>query len=180
MFNLSNSFYESFESNINLRSNLYQSPNPSCSKLQLSQNKQGDISVLKLNNKSNNSLNKSIFNASSLAPKKSLELYRNDKIKNILNDIQKKKINPKISFIDNFLFFFAKIFNFNNQKQLYLQKLEKLLHDELSIDYLFFEFKKLKLAAYKDMNIIDLDRKFLNPSKSTKGQSIHASSLNFK
>ena len=180
MFNLSNTFYESFESNINLRSNLYQSPNPSCSKLQLSQNKQGDISVLKLNNKSNNSLNKSIFNASSLAPKKSLELYRNDKIKNILNDIQKKKINPKISFIDNFLFFFAKIFNFNNQKQLYLQKLEKLLHDELSIDYLFFEFKKLKLAAYKDMNIIDLDRKFLNPSKSTKGQSIHASSLNFK
>ena len=56
-----------------------------------------------------------------------------------------------------------------------------MLQDELSIDYLFFEFKKLQLTSYKDMNNnYELSKKILIPTKSTKGHSSHTSSLCLK
>ena len=60
--NFNRPFYDSFESNINLRSNYFGSPNPSSNKLELIQNKKrnGDLSIIKLNNKSNLSLNRSL------------------------------------------------------------------------------------------------------------------------
>ena len=76
---------------------------------------------------------------------------------------------------------FAKIFNVNTKKQLYLQRLEKLLHDELSIDYMFQEFRRMKMIIYKNIKANDLDIKYyFNPTKSTKGQSIHSNSIDNK
>ena len=181
--NFKQSFYESFDSNKNLKSNYFDSPNPSSNKLELIQNKKGneDISILKLNNKSNLSLNnKSIINNSSLAPVQSFEILKNDEIKKILNDIKNKSINNKINFSDNILFFFAKIFNLRNKKQLYLQRLEKVLHHELSIDYLFQEFRKIKFILTQDMRNNDFDSKYFTNTKSTKGHSLYSQSINNK
>ena len=180
--NFNRSFYDSFESNINLRSNYFGSPNPSSNKLELIQNKKrnGDLSIIKLNNKSNLSLNRSIINHSSLAPAKSFEIQKNDEIKGILIDIQNHTINNKINFSDNFLFFFAKIFNLRNKKQLYLQRLEKVLQHELSIDYILQEFKRIELALIQDMRNNDLDSRYLGHTKSTKGQSLYSQSINNK
>ena len=180
--NFNRSFYDSFESNINLRSNYFGSPNPSSNKLELIQNKKrnGDLSIIKLNNKSNLSLNRSIINNSSLAPAKSFEIQKNDEIKGILIDIQNHTINNKINFSDNFLFFFAKIFNLRNKKQLYLQRLEKVLQHELSIDYILQEFKRIELALIQDMRNNDLDSSYLGHTKSTKGQSLYSQSINNK
>ena len=80
-----------------------------------------------------------------------MDEQKSDDIKSILTDIQNKKINSNVGAIDNFLFLFAKIFNSNNKKQLYLQRLEKVLQEELSIDYLFQEFKLIKLSLYRDL-----------------------------
>ena len=175
-------FNESFESNINIRNNYFGSYTPSTSQLHLSQKKKesGDLSIIKLNNKNNSTFNKSMFNNSSLAPIKNLEIQKNDEINKILMDIQNNKINYRINFVDNFLFFFGKIFNLNNKKQLYLQRLEQLLHNELSIDYLFQEFKKIKMIMYKELRGNDANIKYYNPTKSTKGQSIYSYSLNNK
>lgn len=40
---------------------------------------------------------------------------------------------------------------------MYLQRLEKILRDELSLDYLFQEFKRIKFLMYNDVkpNFID-------------------------
>ena len=68
-----------------------------------------------------------------------------------------KKINSNIGVIDNFLFLFGKIFSTNNKKQLYLQRLEKILQKELSIDHLSQEFRLFKLSIYKDLKKDDND-----------------------
>jgi hypothetical protein len=120
------------------------SPSPSCSKLQLVDNKKkmSGLSIIKENSKTA-PLNKTLgYN---------IEELRSDEIKSILSDIQNKKINSNVGVIDNFLFLFAKLFNSNNKKQLYLQRLEKILHEELSIDHLFQEFRLIKQSIYKDL-----------------------------
>ena len=119
---------------------------------------------------------------------KSFEIQKYDKLKKLLIDIQNNKINPKITYIDNYIFFFGKIFNFKNKKQKYLQKLEIMIQEELSIDNLFLEFKKMQRTAFREMNFTnvsninnnDIEKKVLIPTKSTKGHCSHASSLSFK
>ena len=158
-------FYESLESNINLGNNYFGSPNPSIKKLQLSQNKI-DLSNLKLKN---NSLNKSIFNNSSFTPIKHFKMKKNDEIKKIIIDVQNNIISNNINFTDNFLFFFSKLFNLNNKKQFYLQRIEKILHNELSIDYLFQEFEKIKIIMNKNVKINnEVDIRFGNTIKSKR------------
>ena len=167
-------FSETFESNINLRNNYCGSPNPSTKKVQLSQNKM-DLSNLKLKN---NSLNKSLFINSNHAPMKHFEKKKNDEINKILIDVQNNIINNNINFTDNFLFFFSKLININNKKQLYLTRIEKILHNELSIDYLFQEFKKIQITMNKNVKMInDYDNKFVDP---TKMQSIYSYTLHNK
>ena len=135
-------FKDTFESNIKGK---MQSPSPSCSKLQLVENKKKitGLSIIKRNSKTI-PYNKTIMN-------NMMDEQKSDDIKSILTDIQNKKINSNVGAIDNFLFLFAKIFNSNNKKQLYLQRLEKVLQEELSIDYLFQEFKLIKLSLYRDL-----------------------------
>jgi hypothetical protein len=41
---------------------------------------------------------------------------------------------------------------------MYLQRLEKVLHDELSLDYLFQEFKRIKLLVYDNMKSNGIDK----------------------
>jgi hypothetical protein len=134
-------FKDSFESNLKSK---MQSPSPSCSKLQLVENKKKmtGLSIIK-NNSKTIPINKTIVN--------NMDEQKSDDIKSILTDIQKKKINSNIGAIDNFLFLFAKIFNLNNKKQMYLQRLEKVLKEDLSIDYLFQEFKLMKLSLYNNL-----------------------------
>ena len=103
-------------------------------------------------------------------------MKKNEEIRGILNDIQNDKINSDIGFIDNFIFLFAKIFNSQNKKQLYLRRLEKILLEELSIDYLFQEFRKIKSIIYKDINKYNYEKK--NGTKSTKNHySLFGSSI---
>ena len=78
-------------------------------------------------------------------------------ITNILTDIQTQKIREDIKFLDNIYFFFRKLFHSNNKKQMYLQRLEELLHEELSIDYLFKEFKRIKNFLNKDYQNFQTD-----------------------
>ena len=76
---------------------------------------------------------------------------------------------------------FAKVFNVNTKKQLYLLRLEKLLYDELSIDYLFQEFRKIKIMMYNNMEGYDVDNKSnFNPIKSLKEQSSNSYIINNK
>ena len=150
-------FKESFENNIKsdfpaIVHTPIPSPTYSCSKLQLVENRKkiSGLSIFNLKNKTE-SINKiEIPNT---------ETKRNVEIKNFLNDIQNKKINNNIDMLDNFLFLLGKMFNSNNKKQLYLQRLEKILKEELSIDYLFQEFKNIKLAIYRDFKINELEKK---------------------
>jgi hypothetical protein len=137
----SRSFKDSFENNVKRK---LPSPSPSCSKLQLVENKKKmtGLSIFKANNKTL-PLNKTFGN--------NTEEKKSDEIKSILSDIQNRKINSNVGVIDNFLFLFAKLFNSNNKKQLYLQRLEKILHEELSIDHLFQEFRLIKQSIYKDL-----------------------------
>lgn len=185
----SSAFFESFESHINIRRNFLNSPSPLDIRPQLNQNRILELPKLQLNNnKSTNSANKSLYNNSSLAPMKSFDIQKYDKLKKLLINIQNNKVNPKIKYIDNYIFFFGKIFNYKNKKQKYLQKLEIMIQEELSIDNLFFEFKKMQITAYRDMNFTnvsninnnDIEKKILIPTKSTKGHCSHASSLSFK
>ena len=170
-------FSDSFDSNILSRNIFIGSPNPFTSKQEQNKKGAGDLSILRLNNKSNISLNKHAFKNTSLAPNISFEFQKNGEIQKILYDIQNNKITNKINFSDYFLFFFGKIFNFQNKKQLYLQRIERVLHDELSIDYLFQEFKTLKKAIYKDMRNNDFNSRNISHTNSTKGQSIYSISL---
>ena len=138
-----------------------------------------DLSVLKLNNINNNSNlnnfslnNKNSLNSSSNFQMKYRE-HKNDEIKNILIDIQENKINHRINYSDKFLFLFAKLLNINTKKQLYLQRIEKLIANDLSIDYLFQKFKKIE--KYIDKNLADSNfnknndiDKYYFPSNSKK------------
>ena len=128
-----------------------------------------DISVLKLNNINNNiNLNNiSLNNKTSLNSSFNFQMKyaenqnsKNDEIKKILIDIQEKKISNKINFSDKFFFLFAKMFNINTKKQLYLQRVEKLILNDLSIDYLFHKFKKFE--KYIDNNLSDCDNNKIN------------------
>jgi len=134
-------FKDTFESNVKSK---MQSPSPSCSKLQLVENRKKitGLSIIKPNSKTI-PFNRTIVNNE--------EDQKSDDIRSILTDIQKKKINSNIGAMDNFLFLFAKLFNSNNKKQLYLERIEKVLQEELSIDYLFQELKMMKLSIYKDL-----------------------------
>lgn len=150
-------FKESFESNFKsafptITPTPIPSPTYSCSKLNLVENRKkiSGLSIFKLNNKTE-PVNKIEMS--------NTEMQRNDEIKKFLNDIQNKKINSNVDTFDNFLFLFGKIFNSNNKKQLYLQRLEKIIQEELSIDYLFQEFKKIKFAIYRDLKSNELDKK---------------------
>ena len=135
------SFKGTFENNV---MNKNYSPSPSCSKLQLVDNKKKmtGLSIVKVNSKTV-PLNKTMGNI--------IEDQRYDEVKSILSDIQNKRINSNVGVIDNFLFLFAKLFNSNNKKQLYLQRLEKILQEELSIDHLFQQFRLMKLSLYKNI-----------------------------
>ena len=128
-----------------------------------------DISVLKLNNINNNiNLNNiSLNNKTSLNSSFNFQMKyaenqnsKNDEIKKILIDIQEKKISNKINFSDKFFFLFAKMFNINTKKQLYLQRVEKLILNDLSIDFLFQKFKKKE--KYIDNNLSDCDNNKIN------------------
>ena len=81
-----------------------------------------------------------------------LKIYPYDDIQNISIDIQNKKINNKINFIDKFWFLFSKLFNINNKKQLYLKRIEKLIINDLSIDNFFLEIHKMKKMLNKNIN----------------------------
>lgn len=148
-------FKETFDSNIK---SVIPSPSPSCSKLQLVENtKKIGLSIIKLNSKTI-PYNKTIFDNTFLDFKQ-IENKRNEEINSILNDIHNKKINNDIGISDNFLFLFNKLFNSNSKKQLYLQRLEKILQEELSIDYLFKEFRTIKFIIYKELNKNELNKK---------------------
>jgi hypothetical protein len=150
-------FKETFESNIKNVTPI-PSPSPSCSKLQLVDNKKKvGLSILKVNSKTV-PLNKTNLD-NTILDFKNLEYKQNEEINSILLDIQNKKINNNIGISDNCLFLFNKIFNSNNKKQLYLERLEKLIREELSIDYFFQEFKNIKAIIYKELNKIDFNKK---------------------
>ena len=115
-----------------------------------------DLSILKLNNNTNiNNIslnNKSSLNSSFNLQTKYIENQKIDEIKKIIIDIQEKKINNKINYSDKFLFLFAKLFNITTKKQLYLQRIEKLIANDLSIDYLFQKFKKYEKYIYNNLS----------------------------
>ena len=146
----------------------------SSNKLQISQFKKDteDISVLKLNNINNAPLTRTYIHQPSnmkYMNNKTFSIKKKDEIKNILIDIQKRKINNRIGFSDNFLFYFAKFLNIKTKKQLYLKRVEKLILNDLSLDYLFQEIKNFEKIIYNDINNnIDFDLNgFYDPSKQT-------------
>ena len=167
--NYSKPFNATFENKINFINTNIKPFEPSTNNIiDISQIKKEteDLSVLKLNN-NNISINKSYLN-------KSYDTQiKNDEIRNILLDIQNKKINNKINFSDKFWFLFAKFFNINTKKQLYLKRVEKLIINDLSIDYLFQKFIKIEKAINKNLydnnDKFDIE-KYYNPTNSKKGQ----------
>jgi len=162
-------FKDTFESNFKSK---MQSPSPSCSKLQLVENKKKmtGLSAIKLNSKTV-PFNKTIM--------ENMDERKSDDIKSILSDIQNKKISSNVGVVDNFLFLFGKIFNSNNKKQLYLQRLEKVLQDELSIDYLFQEINIMKISLYKDLKKLDnLHNYFVSDGTPFKLSFNNVSSIN--
>ena len=169
-------FKESFDSNLK---NAFPTPIPSptfsCSKLQLVENRKkiSGLSLFKFNNNNTHPIN--------INKSKKNNLTKNDQIKNILEDIQNRKIKSNIDMIDNFLFLFGKVFNFNNKKQLYLQRIEKILQEELSIDYLFQEFKTLQFTLNKALSANnEIMRRNFMVTYGTLGLSINnVSSINY-
>ena len=131
-----------------------------------------DLSVIKLNN--NKSLiKKNVLNNSCNSQIKISENKNNDEIKNILIDIQNKKINNRINFSDKFLFLFAKLFKINTKKQLYLKRVEQIIVNDLSIDYIFQELKKLQKIINNNINEVNNNDKidvikFYNPKNTIK------------
>ena len=131
-----------------------------------------DLSVIKLNH--NKSLiKKNVLNNSCNSQMKISENKNNDEIKNILIDIQNKKINNRINFSDKFLFLFAKLFKINTKKQLYLKRVEQIIVNDLSIDYIFQELKKLQKIINNNINEVNNNDKidvikFYNPKNSIK------------
>ena len=51
-----------------------------------------------------------------------------------------------------------KLIRTKNKKQIYLQRIENLLHEELSLDYLFQEFKTIKFLLYRDIKKHQVDK----------------------
>ena len=139
------------------------SPIPSSSKIHLDNNNGAsqNMQIFRLNNKTfplkqiPSFGNNSEYNYGNI---NNYENIKNEVIRNILTDIQAHKISDNISLSDNFFFFFGKIFHSNNKKQMYLQRLEKVLQDELSLDYLFQEFKRIKLLVYDNMKSNGIDK----------------------
>jgi hypothetical protein len=134
--------------NVITPNNFTMTPSPSCSKVSLNKNKslKNNNQLLILNNKT--------------LPLRHIPSFQNNlddfiepmkmEITNFLTDILTQKLNYDINFLDNIFFFFRKLFHSNNKKQLYLQRVEKLLHEELSLDYLFQEFRRIKIFLNKD------------------------------
>ena len=183
-----NNFYENAKKNTSIKfTNIIQdlpqypvSPSPSSSKIQFVNNNRGNqnIQLFQLNNrtfplKQNPSFDNNSDN--DYGNINNLENKKNDEIKKILTDIKTHKINDNINLSDNFFFFFGKLFHSNNKKQMYLQRLEKLLHEELSLDYLFQEFKRMKLLIYNNMKSNCLDKFTILPKNQF---SINVSSIN--
>ena len=96
-----------------------------------------------------------------------------DEIKNILFDIQNKKISNRINCIDKFWFLFSKLLKINNKKQLYFKRIEKLIINNLSIDNFFLDIYKMKKILNKNIND-NIDKinieKYKNTNISKKGQ----------
>ena len=134
-----------------------------------------DLSILKLKN--NTFIYKSYFSNNSFGTQIKINKNQNyDDIQNILIDIQNKKINNKINFIDKFWFLFSKLFNINNKKQLYLKRIEKIIIKNLSIDFLFHEFNNIKKIINKNNINDDINKVYIekynnnNSNISKKGQ----------
>ena len=134
-----------------------------------------DLSILKLKN--NTFIYKSYFSNNSFGTQIKINKNQNyDDIQNILIDIQNKKINNKINFIDKFWFLFSKLFKINNKKQLYLKRIEKLIIKNLSIDFLFQEFNNIKKIINKNNTNDDINKVYIekynnnNSNISKKGQ----------
>ena len=157
---ITNSRPKTFKKNISIKNpiisnHLSMTPSLSCSKAKLNKNKslRNNNPLLILNNQT--------------TPLKYIPSFHNNlddifdpmkmDITNILTDIQTQKIREDIKFLDNIYFFFRKLFHSNNKKQMYLQRLEELLHEELSIDYLFKEFKRIKNFLNKDYQNFQTD-----------------------
>ena len=91
-------------------------------------------------------------------------------------DIQNKKINNQINFIDKFWFLFSKLFKINSKKQLYLKRIEKIIIKNLSIDFLFQEFNNIKKIIFKNNINDDINKVYIekynnnNSNISKKGQ----------
>ena len=172
-------FKDTFESNLKNVTPI-PSPSPSCSKLQFVDNKKkkSGLSILKYNSKTVPFKNDVIDNT--ILDFKNLEFKQNEAINNILMDIQNKKISNKIGPSDNCLFLFNKLFNSNNKKQLYLQRLENIIREELSIDYCLQEFKNIKTIMYRELNKNDFNKKnFVATDNTPLHFSIHnVSSIN--
>jgi hypothetical protein len=157
---ITNSRPKTFKKNISIKNpiisnHLSMTPSLSCSKAKLNKNKslRNNNPLLILNNQT--------------TPLKYIPSFHNNlddifdpmkiDITNILTDIQTQKIREDIKFLDNIYFFFRKLFHSNNKKQMYLQRLEELLHEELSLDYLFKEFKRIKNFLNKDYQNFQTD-----------------------
>ena len=153
------------------------------SKIELIKNKNLNLNVnntpiLKINNKTfplkqNPSLPE--LSDMNFDPMKIFFSKEKEDIYNILNDINNQKINNKVNFSDKFLFSFFKLIRIKNKRQIYLQRIENLLHEELSLDYLFQEFKAIKFLAYGDIKRYQFDKW---NSLSKNKFSINVSSIN--
>ena len=163
-------FKESFESNIKTISPNQAAHPISCSKLQLVDNKKkiSGLSLIKKNNRTE-----------PVNQNNSSKNEKHDDIKSILGDVSNGKINSNISPFDNFLFLFAKMFNYNNKKQLYLKRLEKVILEELSLDYLFKEFKSMKFIIHNDLRRYEFDKKnLINDNTQLRFSINNISSIN--
>ena len=133
----------------------------SCSKVQLVENKKkiSGLSMLKINN--------TTFPVNKMENKNNSEMQRNDEIKSIINDIHSQKINCNVNMADNFLFLFNKMFNFHNRKQLYLERVERIIQEELSLDHLFQDFKNIKLIIFQELKKKELEKQNFMISENT-------------
>ena len=169
----SKTFYENFGINATIYKNFNSSRNndslsnsSSLSKIELVKNKNLNLNInntpiLKINNKifplrKNTSFPE--LSDMNFEPLKTFFVKEKEDICNILNDIHANKISSKVNFSDIFLFVFMKLIRTKNKKQIYLQRIENLLHEELSLDYLFQEFKTIKFLLYRDIKKHQVDK----------------------
>ena len=142
----SKTFYENFGINATIYKNFNSSRNndslsnsSSLSKIELVKNKNLNLNInntpiLKINNKifplrKNTSFPE--LSDMNFEPLKTFFVKEKEDICNILNDIHANKISSKVNFSDIFLFVFMKLIRTKNKKQIYLQRIENLLHEEL-------------------------------------------------